>query len=117
MSNEDEINRLKRSVLRATDAENLAEQKMIAAEKSVIESTNFANKMSEEYDKRALTASASTLAKFGREVTRAEVAAVVARVEAKRVIEVDIKKANTDKRNADRDLLDAEGDRSQHGEI
>ena len=46
MVSEDELNR---AVLKATIAESLAEEKMIAAEKAVVKATTTVNKITEKY--------------------------------------------------------------------
>ena len=113
MVSEDELNR---AVLKATIAESIAEEKMMAAEKDREATIIFADKMAEKYEKAVQEAtdkiSRKAAKKIGREMKRAETAKVIAEVEAKRVIAEDIKKANAARRAADRALKDAKENRS-----
>ena len=97
-----------RAVKIATEEENIAEQKMIAAEKAVVEATIVVEKITEQYEKAVKVAvdvvSIKSLSKLERELSRVVSAKVSAQEEAKRVIEVDIRKANKNKVLADRDL-------------
>jgi hypothetical protein len=109
MSSEAELNR---AILKATVAERIAEEKMIASEKVVVETTVAANKIKEKYAKAVKESTDKVAEKIGREMKRAEVSKVAAEVEAKRVIAEDIKKANATKRAADRALKDYKESRS-----
>ena len=122
MVSEDELNR---AVLKATIAESIAEEKMIAAEKDREATIIFADKMAEKYEKaiqnqgHAATEPITiykrvkkVTEKIGREKERAETAKVAAEIEAKRVIAEDIKKANAARRAADRALKDYKENRS-----
>ena len=113
MASEDELNRV---VLIATEAERVAEERMIAAEKVRRKATVDANKITEKYAKAVEDVvdevSKKAAEKIGRDKKRAEEAKLVAEVEAKRIIAEDIKKANAAKRAADRALLDAKENRS-----
>ena len=122
MVSEDELNR---AVLKATIAESLAEEKMIAAEKAVVKATTIVNKITEKYEKAVQNQGHAATEpitiykrvkkvteKIGREKERAETAKVAAEIEAKRVIAEDIKKANAARRAADRALKDYKENRS-----
>ena len=113
MVSEDELNR---AVQKATVAESLAEEKMMAAEKAREATIIIADKMAEKYEKAVQEAtdkiSRKVAKKIGREMKRAENAKVAAEVEATRVIAEDIRKANATKRAADRALKDYKENRS-----
>ena len=114
MVSEDELNR---AVQKATVAESLAEEKMIASEKAREAAIIIADKMAEKYEKAVQEAtdkisSLKAAKKIGREMKRAENAKVAAEVEATRVIAEDIRKANATKRAADRALKDYKESRS-----
>ena len=113
MVSEDELNR---AVQKATVAESLAEEKMIASEKAREAAIIIADKMAEKYEKAVQEAtdkiSRKAAKKIGREMKRAENAKVAAEVEATRVIAEDIRKANATKRAADHALKDYKENRS-----
>ena len=112
MASESELNR---AVLKATIAESLAEEKMIAAEKAREETIIIADEMEQKYEKAVQEAtdkiSRKVAEKLGREADRAETAKLAAEEEARRVVAEDIKKANAAKRAADRALKDYEDSR------
>ena len=112
MVSEDELNR---NVLKATIAEKIAEDRMIAAEKAREETIIIADEMAEKYEKAVREAtdkiSRKVAEKIGREADRAETTKLAAEEEARRVVAEDIKKANAAKRAADRALKDYEDSR------
>ena len=113
MVSEDELNR---AVQKATVAEKIAEDKMIAAEKAREETIIIADEMAEKYEKAVREAtdkiSRKVAEKIGREKERVDAVKVAAEVEAKRVVAEDIKKANAARRAADRALKDYKENRS-----
>ena len=113
MVSEDELNR---AVQKATVAESLAEEKMIASEKAREAAIIIADKMAQKYEKAVQEAtdkiSRKVAEKIGREKERVDAVKVAAEVEAKRVVAEDIKKANAARRAADRALKDYKENRS-----
>ena len=113
MASEAELNR---TIIKATIAEKIAEDRMIAAEEAREATIIIADEMAKKYEKAVQEAtdkiSRKVAEKIGREADRAETAKLVAEEEARRVVAEDIKKANAGKRAADRDLKDYKNSRS-----